>query len=116
MPTREELAHVNSLVNKLPYVAELTDDWRPIDQWGGDCDSFATAKMLALHKLGWPITVMRLAECKTELGGMHAVLLVDCDGETLVLDNRRAEMVPMERCGYTFTRIQVAGKPDWEFA
>jgi len=116
MPTREELNRINAEVNKLPYVAELTDDWRPIDQWGGDCDSFATAKMLALYKAGWRVTDMRLAECEIPSGGSHCVLLVDCDGETYALDNRRPVPVLMEQTGYTFTRIQVAGTPNWEVA
>ena len=116
MPTFDEIKRINAEVNKQPYVAELTDDWRPIDQWGGDCDSYATAKMLALYKAGWPVDVMRLAECEIPGGGSHCVLLVDCDGETYVLDNRRAEPVLMEQAGYTWKRIQVAGTPDWEFA
>lgn len=122
MQTREELARINAEFNAIPYRAELTDNWTPATLGimgildGSDCDSYATAKMQALHKAGWPVDVMRLAECKTETGGLHAVLLVDYAGQTLVLDNRRPEMVLMEHCGYTFTRIQVAGTPKWEFA
>lgn len=116
MQTKVELDAVNAAINKLPYVAELTDDWRPIDEWGGDCDSYATAKMLKLYQLGWPIESMRLAECKINAGGLHCVLLVDLDGETWNLDNRYPFPKLKDFTPYTWTRIQIAGTPDWETA
>ena len=123
MPTFDEIKRINAEVNKIPYMREFHDDWRPaatdfigaLD--GADCDSYATLKMLELVKAEQPLDTLRLAVCKTETGEDHCVLLVDFDGETWVLDNRRPEPVLMERAGYQWIEVQSASSPTgWEFA
>ena len=86
--TFDEIKRINAEVNKVPYMRELREDWRPVSMDivgminGADCDSYATAKMLALVKAGQPLNTLRLAICKTETGGEHCVLLVDDADET----------------------------------
>lgn len=117
-----DIARINAEINKVPYLKELSEDWRPtstsaLDKMNGaDCDSYATGKLVELHKAGMPLADMRLMECNDENGGLHCVLLVDFDGDTYVLDNRYAEPMLMERVPYKWLRVQVAGTPNWEVA
>lgn len=115
MQTYQQLDLINSAINKLPYQSELSDDWRPIDEWGGDCDSYATRKLLELHKAGWDLQTynIRLAVCNTELQEAHAVLLVDFEGETYCLDNRYAKLKLKDMLPYQWVKEQVAGTPEW---
>lgn len=112
----EDIERINSEINKLPYLSELTDDWRPIDIFGGDCDSYATRKYLELHKAGLPLADMRLATCKTEKNSDHCVLLVDYDGDTYVLDNRIPQPTIYLKVPYKWVKLQIAGTKDWELA
>ena len=61
--TFADLNLVNAKVNLLPYVTEVGDDWTPITETGGDCDSYATAKYERLVQMGWPRERLRLATC-----------------------------------------------------
>ncbi len=87
---------VERRVNALPYVTDR-QAWRQADYWatpfefldaGGDCEDFAVTKYLALRSAGIAAESMRIAVVWDRSRQLHhAVLLVDDDGETLVLDN-----------------------------
>jgi predicted transglutaminase-like cysteine proteinase len=115
----KQVEAINALVNTFPYQSELEDNWSPIDEkdpsgtGGGDCDSYATRKMLDLYKAGMPLADMRLATCTVETGGAHCVLLVEIDGATFVLDNRTDTVKHYDLVPYRWLKIQVAGTPDW---
>ena len=92
------LAQVNALVNNLiTYRKDTKDSWRE-PETEGDCEDYAIAKMAKLIKHGWPRGALRLAVCKFwKIGKImtrpsrwvtHAVLHVDTDHGTWVLDNR----------------------------
>lgn len=111
-----KLEQVNSEINLLPYKADPPDDdnWDPIDSSGGDCDSYAMAKLRRLLELGWPIERLRLACVYVEppSRGYHAVLVVRTDDGERVLDNRQnhpCSLDELERIGYTPDRIQESG-------
>lgn len=115
MPTKEELTQVNHEFNKLPYIADIGDDWTPITKAGDDCDSYATAKFEELVNRGWPSENLRLATCWTENNlGYHAVLLADLDGQTWVLDNRYPYPMEYNLLPYTWDKVQVAGTQHWQ--
>lgn len=115
MPKKAELVRVNAEVNAETYVSERSDDWTPIvPHQGGDCDSYATAKFQKLVELGWSVMDLRLATCWDETGAYHAVLLVDFDGETVVLDNRQPYPTPFNLLPYSWYLVQVAGTQDWQ--
>jgi predicted transglutaminase-like cysteine proteinase len=116
MTPSDVLTQVNVDVNKIPYANEVTDDWTPALPTGGDCDSSATAKMQRLFDLGWPIESMRLAVCLTEKQEAHCVLLVDMDGQTLVLDNRHPLPMEFQLLPYEWIKLQVPGTQKWEWA
>jgi len=111
-----ELQLVNAKVNLLPYVAEVGDDWTPITEAGGDCDSYATAKFERLVLMGWPVSALRFAYCTVETGEAHLVLLADLDGQTWCLDNRHPHPVEFQLLPYRWIRLQIAGTQRWEDA
>ena len=112
-----ELNLVNAKVNLFPYTAEPGDDWTPITEAGGDCDSYATEKYRRLVALGWPKSALRLATCYVETGDYHAVLLADTpDGQTWVLDNRRPRPTEFQLMPYRWHKLQIAGTQHWELA
>ena len=118
MVTLDLLKRVNSECNIFPYKADPAafDDWRPADESGGDCDSYAVAKLRRLHAAGVPIEAMRLACCYVETGirpeDYHAVLIVETPEGSFMLDNRQHFPVPVLEIaglGYTPDRIQEFG-------
>ena len=118
--TFDDLVAVHAKICAYPYVAESIDDWAPITPEGGDCDSYSTGAEEALYHLtkqGWPVTAMRLATCNVEAnagGGYHAVLLVDFEGQTWVIDNRQPHPVEWNLLPYCWDKIQIAGTRKWE--
>lgn len=111
-----DLKLVNTKINLLPYESEIEDDWKPITDAGDDCDSYATAKFERLVQMGWPTQFLRLATCYVETGDYHAVLLVDWDGQTWVLDNRHPLPMEYDLLPYKWHLLQVAGTQNWEKA
>ncbi len=116
MNSHDDLTQVNITINKRPYKAEADDDWTPIVPAGGDCDSYATAKYVALVLGGWPNDLLRLATCWVEDGSYHCVLLVDFDKKTWVLDNRQTFPTEYKLLNYEWHKVQVAGTQRWEYA
>ena len=108
-----DLRLVNTKINLLPYCSEVEDDWVPAVA-AGDCDSYATAKFERLVQMGWPTQFLRLATCYVETGEYHAVLLVDWDGQTWVLDNRHPLPMEYDLLPYRWHLLQVAGTQNWE--
>jgi predicted transglutaminase-like cysteine proteinase len=117
-----DLKIVNTKVNLLPYRAEVEEDWSPaID--GGDCDSYATAKMQRLIQYGWPERSLRLACCFVEpshaaekRNRYHLVLLADLDGETWVLDNRYPFPMRHGDLNYEWHKLWNHDLNAWEWA
>ena len=93
---REQIRQVHGYVNRFGY-REDQDTWGKSDYWaapgeffarGGDCEDYAIAKYLSLKQLGFDPENMRILVLRdTRRRLMHAVLLVQHGGETLVLDN-----------------------------
>jgi predicted transglutaminase-like cysteine proteinase len=83
------LRTVNSIVIQARYVPDRGGDiWAAPSELfsrGGDCEDFAIAKFLLLKELGFPSSSMRVLITRN-----HAVLAVDTDGTTVILDNRRS--------------------------
>lgn len=88
---------------------------------GADCDSYATAKLVALHQAGWPLESLRLMVCnhpadRPKPEGNHTVLLADLNGETYVLCNTLKEPTLMNMVPYEWLFAQVAGTNMFEVA
>jgi predicted transglutaminase-like cysteine proteinase len=87
-----ELDEVQRQVNAAISYAPTTS-WSPLAT-SGDCKTYSARKALELLERGWPAAAMRLATVFVDDGSRqqfqyHAVLLVDTDHGTLVLDSRQ---------------------------
>ena len=91
-----QLRAVNRFVNATPFI-EDRDNWGAKDYWsapgeffarGGDCEDYAISKYLSLRRLGFLAEDLRLVVLiDTRRRLAHAILVVDLDGRSLVLDN-----------------------------
>lgn len=91
------LKEVNAHLNKARYVQDpinwgVPDFWahlREFFQRNGDCEDYAISKYATLKRLGIPSEAMRIVVLEDlNLNLAHAVLTVDLDGRTYVLDNQ----------------------------
>ncbi len=99
------LQDVNYSVNKeIKYLGDM-EHYGKREHWCfpadglGDCEDYAIAKRARLEDAG---IKGYFAFCKTELGGYHAVLLIDTDRGTYVLDNRDDCVWPYDQFNYTW--------------
>jgi predicted transglutaminase-like cysteine proteinase len=124
----DQIQLVNAKVNLFPYEFHISELWKHMqsDMPRGACSNYATTKYDILVLEGWPTSALRLACCYVEPfkwpdgrdatlnERYHAVLLVDFEGQTWVLDNRRAYPTEYKLLPYTWDKLQVAGTDKWE--
>jgi predicted transglutaminase-like cysteine proteinase len=107
-----ELEGVQHDVNAaIAYTATVS--WNPMVS-AGDCKTFAARKEMELLNRGWPAGALRLATAfvndnSREQLAYHAVLLVDTDRGTLVLDNRHRMPQPWREVSYIWMTAQARG-------
>mgnify|MGYP001296042013 CR=1 FL=1 len=102
------LARVQTDVNR-SMVARAEPPGRDLWQLGktvGDCEDFALAKQERLRAAGLPPGALRIATARLPHGELHAVLTVETDHGTLVLDNLAAAVVPVSALRYEWLRVQ----------
>lgn len=105
-PKREQLDLVNAYLNQWLYVIDpvnygVKDYWATPKQFmqrSGDCEDYAISKFMSLAHLGFPKADMRVLVLQDlNLSTAHAVLLVELDGEVLMLDNQISTVISAER-------------------
>lgn len=105
-PPREQLDLVNAYLNRWTYVLDpvnygVRDYWATPRQFlyrDGDCEDYAIAKYASLLHLGFPKDSMRILVLQDmNLDVPHAVLIVDFEGEALMLDNQISQVIPASR-------------------
>jgi predicted transglutaminase-like cysteine proteinase len=107
-----QLRNVNSDANAaIRYMS--TNTWDPLADVG-DCKTYASRKELELLDQGWPAGAMRLATAFINDHGAqqyayHAVLLVDTDHGTIVLDVRQQVPVAWADEPYIWIMAEVPG-------
>ena len=111
MITFSQAKSINSAINELPYKSDperynSPEFWTEIDVKGGDCEDFALAKRAALLEAGAERSDIHLATCFDETGCFHAVLIVDTDEGSYVLDNRFPYPMPKQSLNYKWNSIQ----------
>ena len=107
------LEEVNKGVNrKIRYVADEGEDWR-LGVTAGDCEEYALAKQHELIARGFPPASLRLATVRTRGGVLHAILVAKTSAGDLVLDNRRAAVLPFAKTGYQLEKIATADPLVW---
>ena len=102
--TLAEVRRVNREVNKLDYRSDTErfhqdDFWTRIDAEGGDCEDYALEKRARLMALGLPHGALKIAICRVS-GAGHAVLTLDANGRTYVLDNNFDDLRDWHSTGY----------------
>lgn len=90
-----------------------TSSWDPLASIG-DCKTYSAATALALLERGWPAGAVRVATAfvndgSAQQGASHAVVLVDTDKGTIVLDSRQAGPRPWESLSYIWLSAEVPG-------
>ncbi len=112
-----ELQSVQTEVDaSIAYVP--SDSWDPLSS-AGDCKTYAAKTVLALLDRGGPAGAMRIATAfvndgSAQQGASHAVVLVDTDRGTIVLDSRQASPRPWESLSYIWLSAEVpGGNGDW---
>ncbi len=101
-----QLQAVNDFMNRAPYVVDEIN-WGVKDYWEtpgqffarfGDCEDYAIAKYLSLRALGFDSAQMRVVVLQDlNLKVAHAVLSVEIDGQTWILDNQIKGVIEAER-------------------
>lgn len=105
-PVREQVELVNAYMNRWMYRLDPVnygqkDFWATPREFmfrAGDCEDFAISKFKSLAHLGFPKDKMRvlvLQDLNLNVG--HAVLLVEVDGEILMLDNQITQVIAADR-------------------
>lgn len=97
------LMEVNAHLNRARYVQDpinwgVPDFWahlREFFQRNGDCEDYAISKYATLKRLGVPTEAMRVVVLEdSNLNLAHAVLTVEMNGTTYVLDNQISSVLP----------------------
>jgi len=121
LPELEQIHKVNEYANSRPYVLDI-DNYDIDDYWAtpneflqrnGDCEDFAIIKMLSLKKLGFDVNKMRVVVVQdTNLRIPHAVMSIDRDGETLILDNQIKEVIS-DKYIYHYVPVYSINEKSW---
>lgn len=120
----QQLARVNAIVNSAirPQTDGASDgvsdgannaagDTWSLAPQSGDCEDYALTKRSQLLRLGWSSGDLLLATATVPGRGGHAVLVVRTQFGDYVLDNLREEIMPWEKAGYSWSRIQSPENP-----
>lgn len=101
-PPAAQLEAVNRFMNQFRYITDPIN-WGVDDYWEspaqflsrfGDCEDYAIAKFLSLRALGWPNEKLRVVVLQDlNLKIPHAVLVVQLEGKSMVLDNQIPQVV-----------------------
>jgi predicted transglutaminase-like cysteine proteinase len=111
----DELNRVQQRVNAaISYGGTTT--WDPL-MMQGDCKTYAARKALELLERGWPASALRIATAfiddgSSQQNSYHAVLLVDTDRGTMVLDSRYPTLRPWDELSYRWMTTQARGLGD----
>lgn len=102
---KSQLEKVNRFANKQDYVLDI-ENYGVADLWAtpreflynnGDCEDYAIIKMLSLKMLGFKKNSLKLVVLQdTNLRIPHAVLAVEINGDTVIMDNQIEEIISHE--------------------
>lgn len=102
LPSLKLLNKVNSFWNSKVYIADKPkqDYWKcpyEFNIFGGDCEDYSIVKYFTLKELGIDNNLMKILVLQNTINKLgHAVLIVDLDDTTYVLDNLKTEVSTLE--------------------
>ncbi|MBD1206056.1 MAG: transglutaminase-like cysteine peptidase [Rhodobacteraceae bacterium] len=108
---------INSRANR--SIRPLSDysQYRIAERWslptdrGGDCEDYALYKKRELIRAGIPGEQLLIAVVLDRKRQSHAVLILRTGTQDLVLDNMNSRILPWQKTGYTFLRLQDPRQP-----
>lgn len=113
-----QLREVNRDVNADVRYKTDAEQYRKAEYWAypenmyGDCEDYALEKIKRLVALGWSRNELKLTTCwiiKGRNDSYHAVLTVDTDKGTFVLDNNFPRVMPIDQVDYDWHKREVPG-------
>jgi predicted transglutaminase-like cysteine proteinase len=121
-PDLVKLEQVNAFMNQAKYVVDEIN-WSVKDYWAtpgqffsrfGDCEDYAVAKFMSLAALGYDRSKMKIVVLQDlNLKVPHAVLAVELDGKTLILDNQIKQVIDADRIRHYRPVYSVNEKAWW---
>jgi predicted transglutaminase-like cysteine proteinase len=108
---------INARSNRSVRSISDMQQYRVAERWalptarGGDCEDYAIHKKLELIKAGFPPEQLLIATVLDRKRQSHAVLVLRTGSQDLVLDNLTSRIVPWNKTGYTFLRMQDPRQP-----
>lgn len=115
--TMKTVRAINSRANR--SIRPISDfaQYRIAERWslptnrGGDCEDYALYKKRELIRAGIPAEQLLIAAVLDRKRQSHAVLVLRTGTQDLVLDNLTSRIVPWQKTGYTFLRLQDPRQP-----
>lgn len=107
------LDEVNRTVNAAikPVRNEMIDVWS-INAKQGDCEEYVIAKRRALIRAGVPASALSFVYALRS-GGGHAILAINTDAGSFVLDNMSSRIKPLRRTGYRLVSMSGPDPKVW---
>ncbi len=106
-------AEVRAISDRRQYGRE--DVWALPTSTGGDCEDFALAKKKRLIEAGLPPASLLIATVLDRHREPHAVLVLRTGSGDYVLDNLTSRVLPWQKTGYSFLRMQNPDAPrNWD--
>lgn len=108
---------VNSRANRSIRPISDFNQYRIMERWslptarGGDCEDYALYKKRELIRVGIPAEQLLIAVVLDRKRQPHAVLILRTGTQDLVLDNMNSRILPWQKTGYTFLRLQDPRQP-----
>lgn len=106
-------ARVNRTVRPVSDMAQYgrAERWGLPTAQGGDCEDYALLKKKELIAAGFAPEQLLIATVLDRQNQSHAVLIVRTGRQDLVLDNMTGRILPWQKTGYTFLRLQNPARP-----
>lgn len=121
LSSKEQIKRVNEYANTKKYILDIEnygidDYWATPRQFlsrNGDCEDYAITKMLSLKQLGFDVSEMKIVVLQdTNLKIAHAVLAINYQGDTLIMDNQ-VEQVVSHKYIYHYAPIYSVNEKSW---
>ncbi len=124
LSVRERLTAVNREINALVKYSSDREIYQENDYWAtleetvelgwGDCEDIAIVKMWALHAVGVELEKMRLIVLRdTRLNINHAVLSVEIEGISFILDNMTSTVERAEKLDHYRPLYALSASGTW---
>lgn len=113
-------AQINRAANSAIRPISDMDQYATAERWtlptkrGGDCEDYALFKKMQLIQAGISADRLLVAAVLDKKNNPHAVLVLRTDMGDFVLDNLTSRVLPWNKTGYAFLRMQNPARPsEW---